>query len=442
MLPRIPPLRKYLHADALFQLVRTGFERLSDARQESKVQIPLADALMAAFALFSLKDPSLLAFEDRRGEANLHSIYLIDQVPCDSQMRTILDPLDPELLRAVFRDVFRQLQRGKALEPLVYLNGCYLLSLDGTGYFSSSKIHCASCLEQAHAKGTVTYSHQMLGGVLLHPDLAPVIPLAPEPIVKQDGTAKNDCERNAARRFLAKFRRDHPQLPVIVIEDGLAANGPHLRDLKEHGCHFILGVQEGDHDALFTTGGERLDTEQFRDWHVTDRKRGVEHYFLVWDQVPLNASHPDLLVNVLRYRETPIGQDEAAHEWVWITDLEVTAANVRALMRGGRARWKIENETFNTLKNQGYHYEHNFGHGEKQLSVVFASLMMLAFLVDQVQQLGCRLFQLVRAKLGSNRLLWDRMRAIFYAFQLSSMRELLEALYRGFLKPKIRLNSS
>src|SRR5947209_5827404 len=210
MLPRTPPLRKHLHADALFQLVRTGFERLPDARQESKLQISLADALMAAFAMFSLKDPSLLAFEDRRGEANLHSIYLIDQVPCDSQMRTILDPLEPEQLRGVFRDVFRQLQRGKALEPLVYLNGCYLLSLDGTGYFSSSKIHCASCLEKTHANGTVTYSHQMLGGVLLHPDLAPVIPLAPEPIIKQDGVPKNDCERNAARRFLAKFREDHP----------------------------------------------------------------------------------------------------------------------------------------------------------------------------------------------------------------------------------------
>jgi Transposase DDE domain len=442
MIPRTPPLRKHLHADALFQLVRTGFKRLSDARQESKVQISLADALMAAFAMFSLKDPSLLAFEDRRGEANLQSIYLIDQVPCDSQMRAILDPLDPEQFRAVFRDVFRHLQRGKALEPLVYLNGCYLLSLDGTGYFSSSKIHCASCLEKTHANGTATYSHQMLGGVLLHPDFTPVIPLAPEPIVKQDGAAKNDCERNAARRFLAKFRQDHPQLPVIVVEDGLASNGPHVRDLKEHGCHFILGVQEGDHDALFSTVGERVDAEQFRDWHFLDREHGVEQYFLVCDQVPLNDSHPDLLVNVVRYRETPIGEEEATRSWDWITDLDVNETTVRAIMRGGRARWKVENETFNTLKNQGYHFEHNFGHGEKQLSVVFASLMMLAFLVDQVQQLGCRLFRLVRAKLGSNRLLWDRMRAVFYAFQLSSMRELLEALYRGFIKPKLRLNTS
>ena len=88
-------------------------------------------------------------------------------------------------------------------------------------------------------------------------------------------------------------------------------------------------------------------------------------------------------------------------------------------MRGGRARWKIENETFNTLKNQGYNFEHNYGHGEQNLSVVFAMLMMLAFLVDQTQQLCCALFQAVWAKLGSKRLLWERMRALFYDYALS-----------------------
>ena len=104
-------------------------------------------------------------------------------------------------------------------------------------------------------------------------------------------------------------------------------------------------------------------------------------------------------------------------------------------MRGGRARWKIENETFNTLKNQGYHFEHNYGHGEQNLSVVFAIMMLLAFLVDQTQQLCCGLFQAVWAKLGSKRRLWERMRALFYDYDLASMRQLLEALFYGLKKP-------
>src|SRR6266853_7047275 len=103
-------------------------------------------------------------------------------------------------------------------------------------------------------------------------------------------------------------------------------------------------------------------------------------------------------------------------------------------MRGGRARWKIENETCNTLKNQGYHCEHNDGHGLKNLSVVFATVMILAFLVDQTQQLCCALFQAVWAKLGSKRLLWERMRALFYDYRLESMRELFEALLYGIEK--------
>ena len=77
----------------------------------------------------------------------------------------------------------------------------------------------------------------------------------------------------------------------------------------------------------------------------------------------------------------------------WITDFALTTDIVEKIMRGGRARWKIEIETFNTLKNQGYHFEHNYGHGKKNLSVVLAMVMMLTFLVDQTQQLCCPLFQ-------------------------------------------------
>ena len=107
---------------------------------------------------------------------------------------------------------------------------------------------------------------------------------------------------------------------------------------------------------------------------------------------------------------------------------------VYRIMQGARARWRIENETFNTLKNQGYHFEHNFGHGYEHLSVVFAELMMLAFLVDQVQQLCCPLFQEARAKWGSKRLLWEKMRALFFDYALASMRELFEALVYGLKK--------
>jgi hypothetical protein len=435
-----PKVRKHLSADALFHVVRSGFANIPEPRCED-VDISLTDTLMSAFAMFSLKAPSLLAFDKERAEGNLHTIYGIQHVPCDTYMRERLDPVSPKWLRPVFKRVFRQLQRGKALEEMVFLDGHYLLALDGTEYFSSKTIHCASCLHRVHRNGSITYAHQMLGAAIIHPDVRAVIPLMPEPIGKHDGTEKNDCERNAAKRFVVKLRQDHPHLKFIVTEDSLSSNAPHIETLQHHNLHYILGVKEGDHTFLFQQiqAAEQAGRMTYYERH--DRAARVLHRFRFVNDVPLNASHGDVRVNFIEYWES--GATKVQH-FSWVTDLRVSKRNVFHLMRGGRARWKIENETFNTLKNQGYHFEHNYGHGEQHLAVVFAMLMMLAFLVDQTQQLCCALFQAVWAKLGSKRLLWERMRALFYDYALASMRQLFEALLYGFQKssPRVTLDSS
>ena len=432
-------VRKHLDWDALLVSLRQRFETVPDHRSQDHT-ISLPDALLSGFALFALKEPSLLAFQERIKDDNLRTLYGIEHVPSDTQMRTILDGVDPEHVRPCFTDVFRQLQRGKALEPFVFYQGCYLLSLDGTQYFSSEKIHCAACLEKHHKNGKVTYSHQMFAGAIVHPDFAEVIPVAPEPIIKQDGATKNDCERVAAKRFLAKFRQDHPHLPVIVVEDGLSSNGPHIQDLQHYRMHYILGAKEGDHGPLFALMAAAAEAGIARVLTFEDPQTDTLHHFRWLSQVPLNDSNADLLVNFLEYWE--VGPKGKVQYFSWVTDLEVTEESVWFLMRGGRARWKIENETFNTLKNQGYHFEHNFGHGEQNLSVVFALLMLVAFLFDQVQQLCSELFRSVWQKFGTKRLMWDRMRCLFYSFAFNSMRELFEALRSRLKKYKPVLEDS
>jgi hypothetical protein len=119
-----PRGRKSLSADALFNLVRSGLATIPDSRP-SETDISLTDALMSAFAMFSLKSPSLLAFDKERAEGNVHPISGMERVPCDTRMRAILDPVSPTVLRPVFTSVFRQLQRGKALEPMAFLDGHY-----------------------------------------------------------------------------------------------------------------------------------------------------------------------------------------------------------------------------------------------------------------------------------------------------------------------------
>src|SRR5256884_6974947 len=316
-----PKARKHLSADALFGLVRNGFAHIPDYRL-SETDITLADALMAAFAMFSLKAPSLLAFDKERAEGNLHTIYGIERVPCDTHMREILDPVSPKWLRPVFKSIFRQLQRGKALERMVFLDGHYLLALDGTEYFSSKAIHCASCLHKVHRNGASTYFHQMLGAAIIHPDMRAVIPLMPEPIVKHDGTAKNDCERNAAKRFVAKLRQDHPHLKFIVTEDSLSSNAPHIETLQDHNLRYILGVKEGDHAFLFQQiqAAEHAGRVTYYERH--DRAAGVVHRFRFVHDMPLNASNADVRVNFIEYWE--MGKAKVQH-CSWVTDLRVTA---------------------------------------------------------------------------------------------------------------------
>lgn len=271
----------------------------------------------------------------------------------------------------------------------------------------------------------------MLGAALIHPDKRAVIPLMPEPIVQHDGTEKNDGERNAAKRLIVTLRQDHPHLTFMVTEDSLRANAPHIHVLHDHNLHDILGVKEGDHAFLFAHVAAAEQAGRVIYYDRDDAATGVRHRFRFVSDLPLNEAHADLRVNFLECWEW---DGDLVQHFRWVTDLRVTKGTVYQIMRGGRARWCSENETCNTLKNQGYHCEHNYGHGYQYLSVVFAVLLMLAFFVAQVQQLCCPLFQAVWATLGSKRRLWERMRALCDDYALDSMRHLFEALFYGWKK--------
>lgn len=429
-------MRKQLNADSMFAKIRLDLHKVPDHRANNS-KIPLGDILLSAFAMFSIKDPSLLAFDKRRCDdpESLHKVYGIGIIPSDSQMRVALDPVTPDSLRQPFLTLFQEAQRGKALENFKYLDGHYLLALDGTGIYSSENVSSDYCLGKRKRNGITEYYQQLLGAAIVSPELKEVLPLCPEMIAKQDGTKKQDCERNATRRYLGKFRKDHPHLKCIVIEDGLSSNGPHIKDLKDHGLRFILGAKEKDHVYLFEqmddalTAGKATEFSMTRsgDSNVTDTYRFV-------NGISLNKSHPDLLVNMLEYWQ--VDDDGKELHFTWVTDIQLTCDNVYKIMRAGRARWRIENETFNTLKNQGYNLGHNYGLGEKHLSAVFVHLMMLAFLVDQIQQLCCPLFNAAWQKCGSKRYLWESIKSTFKTCIVSSMELILRVIMTNM---KIRL---
>lgn len=422
--------KKILSAAGLIKIVRKIFEKIPTKRSNTRGndrKISLADSLSSALAMFGLKSPSLLAFDQARKNPNishnLKMLYGIEQAPSDTYMREELDEVDPGGLRECFSDIFHEAQRGKALEPYRFLDG-YLLSLDGTGLFQSDRINCDSCCEKNHKDGSKSYYHMALAGVIVHPDHQQVIPLCPELISKQDGAAKNDCENRASKRFFTALKKEHPRLKLTMISDALSANAPIINGIKADGHHFIINVKPGSNVFLF----DWIDNLELNKVSMTVGKN--KYTFCYINDIPLNDTKDAPRVNFIECKAIEVKgkTEQPLKTFTWVTDHEINNKNVFLIMRGGRARWKIENETFNTLKNQGYQFEHNFGHGNKHLFSVFASLMMLAFLIDQIQEVACGLFQAAREKMISRRALWEAMRSYFFICKIDSWIDLFTAI--------------
>ena len=430
-----------MSAPHLLAQIREAFQAITDHRR-CRQTITLTDALMSGLAVFALKCPSLLNFDEKQRETtirhNLGTLYGIAAVPCDTQLRSILDAVNPVALEPAFLALHHAASHAGLFQHYAYLDGRVLIALDGTGHFSSHAIACPHCCIKQHRHAGPEYYHQLLGAVVVHPDYPVVIPLAPEPITKGDGATKNDCERTAAKRLLTRVRDHYGHLRPMIIEDGLASNGPHIKLLNSMGFSYILGAKPGDHEALFRRVDERMRRGDVAEFEVKDAAQVIRGYRFI-NQLPLNDSHPDLLVNVLEFWEV-IG--ERVQNFSWVTDMLLTTDTVEAVMRGGRVRWHIENATFNTLKNQGYHLEDNDGHGQQYLASVFGCLTFLAFLVDQLQAWGCDLFQQARQARRTLTSLWDQMRALFTSYFIASWAVLWGAIAHGHATAPLEINNT
>jgi hypothetical protein len=318
-----------------------------------------------------------------------------------------LDCVPNSAFQPIYRDYFSRLQRGKYLERFELFPGLYLCSVDGSEYFRSESISCASCLERTHSNGVVSHAHQILQATVVHPNSKQVIPLCPEQIANCDGNDKNDCEMNAAKRLLERLRREHPFLGLIINGDGLYPKQPLIELILKLSMHFIFVCKE-DHKILWEWFYEQKKLGEVEKLTKVDKKERRHHYEWL-NQVPLNGNKDAPLVNLFIYELSVDG--EVKYRCAWVTDIEITKENIEVLVPGARARWKIENECFNTLKNGGYHLEHNWGHGEVNLAFNFFLLNLLAFFIHQILELSDLLYQKCRARLVTKKDLWESIRS-------------------------------
>lgn len=409
----------------LLASARRRFEGFKDPRGKNVVYT-LPDILMSGLAMFQMKYPSLHAFERQTTAErhNLQTIFGVGDLCTDAQLRNVLDLIAPESLRPVFGSYYEQLcEAGLAEEYAVYKDSV-VVALDGVEYFRSEQVHCDHCQVRKHRDGQLSYSHSAVCAVLLCPGKREVFPLDMEEISKQDGSVKNDCERNATGRLLPRLKAQYPKQSMILTGDALYANAPCVRNIQQNGWHFVLNVKPSSHATLFKAFEHRKGQKATKALPFTDSKG--QHCFEWTNNLPLCESAGDIRVNMLRYEWTD--KKGVKTTFTWVTDLPLNKNNVQIIAQIGRSRWKIENETFNTLKNQGYNFEHNYGHGYQHLAPVLALLMFLAFLFDQMVQHCSHPFQAIWMAAKTKTKIWECQRALFSTQYFRNFKELFAAL--------------
>jgi len=393
----------------------------------------MSDIGLAAFSVFFMGSPSFLANQTAlaagQGRSNCQTLFGMTKIPTDNYIRLMLDGASPADFDALFGQT---IAAAGPMEPFQCLGGRRLVALDGTEHFCSRKIHCAQCLTRKRSDGGTEYYHSFLGATLVAPGHTQVMPLPPAFIVPQDGAEKQDCERNAAKRWLAKHGASMAQLRPVYLGDDLFACQPIVEAIQQAGGSFILTCKPSSHKTI----EEYLYGAKLEEHHQTTIKRGKRtHAIYRWlAEVPLRATADAVKVNWFSV-EFFDAKGKRTYRNSFVTDLAVTAANVAELAACGRARWKIENETFNVLKTGGYHLEHNFGHGKETLASVLVVLNLLAFAIHTAARLAVLAWKAAMDTAGAVYRFFEHLRIVTAYVVFHSWDHLLRSIAAAAIRP-------
>jgi hypothetical protein len=393
----------------------------------------MADIGLSAFSVFFMGSPSFLghqrALEEGHGRSNCQTLFGMMAIPTDAYIRQMLDGAPPEVFDPLF---FRAIGTQGVLEPFQRLDGRVLIALDGTEHFCSRKIHCLRCSTRKRSDGGTEYFHAFLGASIVAPGHQQVLPLPPEFIAPQDGAEKQDCERNAAKRWLARHGPAVRHLRPVFLGDDLFACQPIAATVQREGGNFIFTCKPASHPTIteYLSGAE---PDEHRQTVVTRGKRTTTMYRWL-SAVPIRATDDALIVNWFSI-EILNAKGKRTYYNSFVTDLPVTAGTVTELAACGRARWKIENETFNVLKSNGYNLEHNFGHGKESLASVLVTLNLLAFAFHTAARLAMLAWREAVTARGATYRFFEHLRTVTAYVVFETWDHLLRSIAAAAVRP-------
>lgn len=423
-------MRKSLTVDGTVERLKsTDFTDERAGRPNTKYTVN--DALLAAFAIFYMQSGSFLAgqrhLQQVKGKSNAHNIFGMEHIPTDTHIRNLVDPVAPQELATEFRTLLSQMQASGHLQQMRVLDGRLLFSLDGVYYFSSQKISCPNCQTQRTNDGQTLYKHSAITPVVVAPQQRHVLAYVPEFVVPQDGHEKQDCERAATQRWLAREQAHLQRYRAVLMGDDLYSNQPLCTAIVAAGIDCIFVCHRQTHAAMYdiidaVAALDRLPTLTRRHWNG---KHGEQWHYRYLTDLPMRQGEDALRVNWCELTITHEQSGEVLYCNEWMTTLPVDEATVVEIVACGRARWKSENENNNVLKNHGYHLAHNFGHGDQHLASTLLSLNLLAFLLHTIAHLADETYQLLRQALGARRTFFEDIRALMRYLIFDSWQQML-----------------
>jgi hypothetical protein len=425
--------------ESLMAGLRTACAGFTDARQspDPDGNYSMADIGLSAFSLFFMQSESFLShqrqLEQGYGTSNCHTLFGMKKIPTDNYIRLMLDPVWPEALQPCFDQVIEQLRERDGLKAFQRLVGRTLVALDGTEYFCSQKLSCPQCLTRKRSNGKTEHYHAMLAAMIVAPGHNMVLPLMPEFITPQDGAGKQDCERNGAKRWLSAHAQRIAPLRPVYLGDALFSCQPLAEAVLETGADFLFVCKKDSHKTLY----EYVDGAPLAEHTVIERrpgKRSLTYRYRWIEAVPLRDGKGALNVNWLGVSITD-ETGKTTYDGAFVTSLPVTADNVVEIAACARARWKIENESFNVLKNNGYNLAHNFGHGKKYLARTFATMNLLAFAFHTACDCLESLWQQAREAVGARAHFFQDLHTITAYVLFPSWHSLLYTVASGKAPP-------
>jgi hypothetical protein len=415
--------------DELLSALRAKCACLPDKRTGKNILYSILDIGMAAFSVFFMQNESFLQhqrmLDDEHGDSNCRTLFGISDIPTDNHIRKMLDGVPSNHFDDVFAHNLDVMKKATALEPFHRLGGHLLVAIDGTEYFSSYEIHCNNCSHRDRSNGKTEYFHTVLGAMVVAPGHNKVIPLPPEFITPQDGHDKQDCESRASRRWLEKHAATYAVYKPIYLGDDLFSNQPICTAIKASGGHFIFTCKPSSHKTLseYLQGAEISELTQT----VRKGKKTFVHRYTWVCGIPLRDGKDAMEINWMQM-EIFDQNGKMTYRNSFVTDLPVHEGNVVEMASCGRTRWKVENESFNTLKNHGYNLEHNFGHGKETLASVLVVLNFIAFAFHTACEISEELWRTARKTWGTRRLFFSHLWHVASFLVFATWEALLRAV--------------